>query len=117
MKLVTATMLFAMLVGIGAVAQGYTKIHLTWTDSTTAGAQYNVYRATALAGPYTKLTSTPLAAGTAAYDDLTPVASQNNYYFVTAIIGTNESVQSQGSPPVCFNCVMLPVSGLGAQQQ
>lgn len=63
---------------------------LNWTASTTAGAQYNVYRATSSAGPFTTaLNASPLSATT--YTDSTVQAGQTYYYVVTAIANGIES--------------------------
>ena len=57
---------------------------LTWTASTSANVVgYNLYRATQAGGPYTKLTSSPVA-GTS-YVDITVQAGQTYYYVATAV--------------------------------
>jgi hypothetical protein len=71
--------------------------HLNWTASTTPlVTSYNVYRATASAGPYTQVASLVLAltscSGTScAWTDTSVVAGQNYYYEVTAVVALVES--------------------------
>ncbi|HEX7424944.1 MAG TPA: hypothetical protein VF311_13815, partial [Terriglobales bacterium] len=67
---------------------------LNWTASTSSNVTgYNVYRATQSGGPYTKLTSSPVA-GTS-YTDVTVQAGQTYYYVTTAVdSSSNESVYS-----------------------
>ena len=67
---------------------------LNWTASTSSNVTgYNVYRATRSGGPYTKLTSAPVA-GTS-YTDVTVQGGQTYYYVTTAVdSGNNESVYS-----------------------
>jgi hypothetical protein len=67
---------------------------LNWTASTSSNVTgYNVYRAAQSGGPYTKLTSSPVA-GTS-YTDVTVQAGQSYYYVTTAVdSSSNESVYS-----------------------
>ncbi len=58
-------------------------VTLTWTASTSTVSGYNVYRSTVSGGPYTKLTSTPVAATT--YADTTVQAGQTYFYVVTSV--------------------------------
>ncbi len=58
-------------------------VTLTWTASTSTVSGYNVYRSTVSGGPYTKLTSTPIAATT--YVDTAVQASQIYYYVVSSV--------------------------------
>jgi hypothetical protein len=68
-------------------------VSLTWTASTSTVVGYNVYRGSVSGGPYTLITSAPVA-GTA-YTDLTVQAGQTYFYVVTAVDASgNESVFS-----------------------
>jgi fibronectin type 3 domain-containing protein len=49
---------------------------------------YNTYSSTTHGGPYTKLTSTPVAA--TAYADTAVQAGQTYYYVVTSVNSSNE---------------------------
>ena len=77
--------------GVQAVSHSVT---LSWdasTSSTVVG--YNVYRSTVSGGPYTLLTSSPIAATT--YTDMTVQAGVTYYYVVTAVDASgNESAYS-----------------------
>ncbi len=66
--------------GVQAVSHSVT---LTWTASTSTVSGYNVYRSTVSGGPYTKLTSTPVAATT--YVDASVQATMTYYYVVTSV--------------------------------
>ena len=86
---VTGTRPPAAPTGLNATATS-TGISLTW--GTTAGAtEYNVYRAAASAGPFTKLTATPVTSP--AYDD-TAAPAGTSYYQVTALAAGAESAPS-----------------------
>ena len=67
---------------------------LNWTASTSSNVTgYNVYRGSASGGPYTKLTSAPVAA--ISFTDVTAKGGQNYYYVATAVDNSNnESVYS-----------------------
>jgi cellulose 1,4-beta-cellobiosidase len=71
--------------------------HLNWTASTTGTVtSYNVYRATALAGPYTQIATLVLAAtacnGTnCTWTDTSVTAGTTYYYEVTAVAALVES--------------------------
>ncbi len=68
-------------------------VSLTWTASTSAVAGYNVYRSTTSGGPYTLITSSPVAGTT--YTDTNVQAGVTYYYVVTAVDASgNESVNS-----------------------
>jgi hypothetical protein len=69
-------------------------VSLSWTASTSSTASgYNVYRASAQGGPYTKLTSSPITATT--YTDNTVQAGNSYYYATTAVdASNNESAYS-----------------------
>jgi len=60
------------------------QVKLTWSPSTEASLQgYHVYRAATTAGPFTKLTTTPLSATT--YTDTTGTAGQIYVYLVRTL--------------------------------
>jgi hypothetical protein len=68
-------------------------VSLTWNPSTSTNISgYNVYRAGASGGPYTKLNSSLLAATSLL--DSNVVAGQTYYYVATALQGTTESTYS-----------------------
>jgi fibronectin type 3 domain-containing protein len=75
-------------------------VSLSWTASTSStAAGYNVYRASALDGPFTKLTATPITGTT--YTDNTAQASSTYYYAVTAVdASSNESAYSAAAQSV-----------------
>ncbi len=75
-------------------------VALTWTASTSANVVgYNVYRGAASAGPFTKVTSLPVA-GTG-YTDYGVQAGQTYYYVATAVDSAgNESVYSNPAQAV-----------------
>ena len=68
---------------------GAPHVCLTWTDSTTTGATYNVYRATTAGGENyaSPLNATPLIAGSTAYYDTT-VATGTQYFYTVVAVGT-----------------------------
>lgn len=63
-------------------------VALTWTASTSTVIGYNTYSSTTSGGPYTKLTSSPVAS--TSYTDSTVQAGQTYYYVVTAVNSANE---------------------------
>jgi fibronectin type 3 domain-containing protein len=70
---------------------GHAQIMLGWSGY--AGVTgYNVYRGTATGGPYTLITSSPVAGPT--YTDTTAVNSTTYYYVVTAVNSVGESLRS-----------------------
>lgn len=72
---------------------GVHAVHLSWTDSTSLPAGYNVYQATLTGGPYTKLNSS-LVSGTT-YTDMTVEAGRAYYYVARAVdASNNESADS-----------------------
>jgi hypothetical protein len=77
-------------------------VALSWTASATSGVVgYNVYRGTALGGPYpTQLNSSPIDGAT--YADATVVAGQTYYYVATAVAsdGATESANSNEASAV-----------------
>lgn len=61
---------------------------LFWTASTSSNVTgYNIYRASVSGGPYTKLTSTPVAG--ISYTDVTVAAGQTYRYVATAVDNNN----------------------------
>lgn len=86
MKLKLVTLAIALLgLSIGAKAQGHS-VSLKWTDSTTAGAQYNVLRGTTAGGESaTPINSTPLAAGITAFTDASVTGGGVYFYEVVAV--------------------------------
>jgi fibronectin type 3 domain-containing protein len=68
---------------------GSPHVCLKWTDSTTTGTTYNIYRATTSGGENygSPLNATPLVAGTTAYYDST-VAVGTTYYYTAAAVGS-----------------------------
>ena len=58
-------------------------VTLSWTDSSTGISGYNVYRGTQSTGPYTKLTSSTVAA--TSYQDTSVTAGATYSYVVTAV--------------------------------
>lgn len=75
--------------GLTATANG-AGITLDWDDSPTPVSGYNVYRAAAATGPFTKINPTPVTAST--WDDMLAPAG-TSYYQVTAVT-TVESAAS-----------------------
>lgn len=61
-------------------------VNLSWNPSTSQVTGYNVYRASAAAGPYAKLNSSPDSSTT--YIDGT-VASSHTYYYVTTAVNSS----------------------------
>ncbi|WP_343674955.1 fibronectin type III domain-containing protein [Chitinophaga sp.] len=66
-----------------ATATAYNKIKLTWADSSSNETGFEIYRATAQAGPYTTIATT--AANVVTYTDSNLVAATTYYYRVKAI--------------------------------
>jgi fibronectin type 3 domain-containing protein len=69
---------------------------LSWTASTSAVSDYNVYRGTVNGGPYTLINLSPITG--LAYTDTT-VQSGVTYYYVTTAVDSN-GVQSVNSNQV-----------------
>lgn len=70
---------------------------LSWTASTTPNVTYNVYRATALAGPFTTpLNSSPITGTT--FTDTAVQAGQTYYYVATAVAANGTESAASGSP-------------------
>lgn len=77
-------------------------VTLKWTASTASNVVgYNVYRGTASGGPYTKITSTPVACSN--YYDTAVQSGQTYYYVATAVDGSGTesaySTQVQAAVP------------------
>jgi len=72
--------------GTGA-AQSYS-VALNWTASTSSVTGYNVYSGTSSGGPYTKLTSSPVAS--TSYTDNSVQQGKTYYYVVTSVNSDNE---------------------------
>jgi len=72
------------------VAQVNHSVSLSWIPSTSVVTGYNSYSSTKSGGPYTKLTTTPVAAS--AYTDTAVQAGQTYYYVVTSV--DSSSVES-----------------------
>ena len=103
-KIISITVLCIMLVCV-SFAQSSHSATLTWTLSTDSGSGYNAYRlagacpSSATTGQGTKLTSTPLAAGTVTFTDAN-LAVGTYCYYVTAVLNGAESVPSNLAPAV-----------------
>ena len=67
--------------GTGTAAAHW--VALSWTDTATNIAGYNIYRSTTSGGPYTKITSSLVTA--TSYNDMTVVAGTTYYYVITAV--------------------------------
>jgi len=61
-------------------------VDLSWNPSTSAVAEYNIYRGSTSGGPYTKINSSLDAA--ASYTDGTVQSGQNYFYVTTAVEST-----------------------------
>ena len=75
------------LTGTGVTAMARS-VSLSWIDGDTTVSGYNTYVASVPGGPYSKLTSTPLA-GTS-YVDSSVQSGRTYYYVVTALDSTNQ---------------------------
>jgi Abnormal spindle-like microcephaly-assoc'd, ASPM-SPD-2-Hydin/Immunoglobulin I-set domain len=62
-------------------------VALTWSPSTSTVTGYNTYSSTQSGGPYTKLTSTPVAA--TSYSDTAVQGGQTYYFVVTSVNSSN----------------------------
>jgi hypothetical protein len=61
-------------------------VSLSWTASTTTGAQYNILRGTTAGGESaTPINATPLAAGTTSYNDTTVIGGTTYFYAAVAL--------------------------------
>ena len=62
-------------------------VALSWSPSTSTVIGYNTYSSTQSGGPYTKLTSTPVAA--MSYTDTAVLAGQTYFFVVTSVDSSN----------------------------
>lgn len=95
-----------------AATSASSAIRLTWTATANA-TSYTVKRSLTPGGPYTTI-QTDITGVT--FTDTTPAYEVNNYYVVTALIGTNESVVSNevfGSVPPAVPINVTAVSSNG----
>lgn len=62
-------------------------IDLAWsyTQGTDVATGFNVYRSTLTGGPYTKLTSAPLAVSQLSFSDTTGTGGTKYFYVITAV--------------------------------
>jgi hypothetical protein len=81
--------------GTGVAAVNHS-VALTWSPSTSTVVGYNTYSSAQSGGPYTKLTSAPVAA--TSYTDSVVQAGQTYYFVVTSVDSSNE--ESAYSPEV-----------------
>jgi hypothetical protein len=86
--------------GVG-VAPTPQSVSLSWTDSGSGVAGYNVFRGNVSGGPYAQINSA--LAATAAYTDNTVVSGQTYYYVTTAVnesgVQSGYSNEAQGAIP------------------
>lgn len=85
--------------GVTAIAHN---VDLSWAASTSAVTGYNIWRATALSGPFTRINSSLVIAGT--YTDSTAMSGTVYYYAVTAVdtngVESGFSNEAQASIPI-----------------
>lgn len=99
------------------VAQTAHSILLSWTytQGTDAGTGFNVYRSTVTGGPYSKLTSAPLAATQLSFTDSTGTGGTKYFYVVTAIDSLGvESANSNESSAIFVSSSPNAPAGLTA---
>jgi hypothetical protein len=72
--------------GMGVAVVNHS-VALSWSPSTSTVAGYNTYSSQVSGGPYTKLTSAPVAA--TAYTDSNVTAGQTYYFVVTSVDSNN----------------------------
>jgi hypothetical protein len=72
--------------GTGAAVVNHS-VALTWTPSTSTVTGYNTYSSQVSGGPYTKMTSAPVAA--TSYTDSSVTAGQTYYFVVTSVDSSN----------------------------
>jgi hypothetical protein len=87
----------AVLTGTCVTGTGVShSVTLNWIASTSSGVSgYNVYRATASSGPFSKVTSSPVSGIT--YTDTNVASGQTYYYVATSVSSALES--SYSTPP------------------
>jgi fibronectin type 3 domain-containing protein len=112
--------LLSLVLALSVMTFGQTSSHglaLSWTLSTSTGVTgQNVYRSTVSGGPYSKLTTTPLAPTVTSYLD--PVVDGKTYYYVvTAVQNGIESVYSNQSTATALGPAPNPQTGLAVSQQ
>jgi hypothetical protein len=71
--------------GVAAVSHS---VSLNWTPSTSTVVGYNTYSSQTSGGPYTKLTSAPVAA--TSYTDASVTAGQTYFFVVTSVNSSNQ---------------------------
>ncbi len=87
-------------------------VFLNWNADSNAAAAYNVYRGGGASGPFSLLTSTPLAAIN--FADRTPVNDQTYVYVVTTVLAGAESAQTTqliATPPGLTSAPRPPSAG------
>jgi penicillin-binding protein 2A len=110
MRSKAALFVFALLLAgiLPVFSQSTHSIVLTWTASPTPGVNYNMYRATASAGPYTAIGGNITGL---TYTDTSGVAGTTYFYYVTAVCNTTttcptgitgESAPTPPTPGVTF---------------
>jgi hypothetical protein len=86
--------------GTGVAATAHS-VSLSWTDSGSGVAGYNVYRGSVSGGPYDQVN--PALASTPSYSDTSVVAGQTYYYVTTAVNGSGAesaySNEAEGTIP------------------
>jgi Abnormal spindle-like microcephaly-assoc'd, ASPM-SPD-2-Hydin/Fibronectin type III domain len=82
-----------VLSGTGVAPTTYS-VSLSWTASTSSVTGYNVYSSTVSGGPYTKLTSTPVAATN--YTDSGVQQGTTYYFVVTSVNSENQESAYSG---------------------
>jgi hypothetical protein len=74
--------------GVGTQPPAVYSVDLSWAPSSTSGIlNYDVYRGTVAGGPYSLLTSVPVAS--VSYVDTTAQVGQTYYYVVTSLNANN----------------------------
>lgn len=96
-------------------ASGSHNIGLAWTytQGTDLGTGFNVYRSTTTGGPYSKLTSAPLAVTQLSFTDSTGTGGTKYFYVVTAIDSLGvESANSNESSAIFVSSAPNAPAGL-----
>lgn len=92
---------------VSAFAQTGYEVQLTWQDSAT-GVTFNVYRATAQAGPFSIINSSPVTV--LSFNDTSVTPGQTYWYYMTAYDGHVESNPSTKVSAVIPQPPAAPVS-------
>src|SRR6267142_49886 len=92
MKKLFTLLFFFALVPI-AQAQAAHSNTFNWTASTSIGATYNVYKQPACTGVFVKVNTVTITGLT--FTDTGMADGEINCYYVSAVVGTSESLQSQ----------------------